>query len=384
MLHGMPGLFDPFVVRGLELANRVVVSPMSQYAAIDGVANDWHFAHLSRFALGGVGMVMIEATAVSADARRTPGDLGLWSDDHAEALVRVVEFLEANGSVPAIQLSHAGRKASERRPWHGETPLTNEDVELRGEAPWPAVGPSPLAYGEAWPVPAEMTEADIAQVVQDFASAAQRASRIGIKAVEVYAGHGFLQHQFLSPIANERTDGYGGSFEGRARVALETAEAIRAVIPDSMPLFFRLSITDWLDDGLTVEESIELAKQLGDRGVDVIDCTSGGIGGDRPVRFPLGEGYQVDLAKQVKMGAGLATMAVGMIWSGTHADQVIRSGQADLVAVGRELLDDPNWTHHAARELGVDTSHTLWPAESGWWLGKRQRAIDKLGLRPNG
>ncbi len=378
----MAGLFDPLTIRGTELPNRIVLSPMSQYRAVDGIANDWHFAHLSRFALGGVGTVMLEATAVSAEARRTPGDLGLWTDAHAEPLERIVEFLSSNGSVPAIQLSHAGRKASERRPWHGETPLDDEDVELRGESPWPSFGPSPVAYSAVWPEPIEMTEGDIASVVGDFAAAADRAQRVGLRALEVYAGHGFLQHQFLSPIANQRTDRYGGDFYGRARFALETAEAIRGVWPDEFPLMFRVSVTDWLDDGLSVEESIELAKQLRDRGVDVIDCTSGGIGGDRAVRFPLGEGYQVALSEQVRRGAGIATMAVGMIWDASHADGVIRNGQADLVAIGRELLDEPNWAHHAARQLEVDSSHSLWPPESGWWLGKRQRAIDKLGLRP--
>ena len=379
----MAGLFDPLTLRGVELSNRIVVSPMSQYAAVDGMANDWHFAHLSRFALGGAGMVIIEATAVSPTARRTPGDLGLWSNAHTEPLERMAAFLSANGSVPAIQLSHAGRKASERRPWHGETPLDSEDQVLRGEGSWRAQAPSPLPYSEAWPDPVEMTEDDIAGVVADFAAAAQRAHDAGIQAVEVYAGHGFLQHQFLSPISNQRTDRYGGDFEGRVRFALETADAIRSVLPDSSPLFFRVSVTDWLDDGWTVEESIELAKQLREVGVDVIDCTSGGIGGDRRVRFPLGEGYQVDLAEQVKHGADIPTMAVGMIWSPAHADEVIQNGQADLVAIGRELLDDPNWPHHAARTLGIDTSHSLWPPESGWWLGKRQRAIDKLNLRPD-
>lgn len=379
----MPGLFDPLTIRGTTLPNRVVVSPMSQYRAVGGVANDWHLAHLGRFALGGAGTVMLEATAVSPDARRTPGDLGLWSDAQAEPIERIADFLSANGSVPAMQLSHAGRKASERRPWHGETPLDAKDLAERGEESWPAVGPSPIAYSEAWPEPVELTEADIKGVVDDFTEAAGRAHAAGIKALEVYAGHGFLQHQFLSPVANQRTDGYGGDTRARSRFALETAEGIRSVWPDALPLIFRISVTDWLEDGWTVNESIDLAIQLRERGVDIIDCTSGGIGGDRPVRFPLGEGYQVELSEQVKRGADIATMAVGMIWSAAHADGVVRNGQADLVAIGRELLDDPNWPLHAARELEVDPNHSMWPPESGWWLGKRQRAIDKLGLRPD-
>lgn len=378
----MAGLFDPLKVRGLELPNRIAVSPMSQYRAIEGMANDWHLGHLARFALGGAGTVMLEATAVSEQGRRTPGDLGLWSDDHAEPIERIARFLTDNGSVPAIQLAHAGRKASERRPWHGETPLDAADLDLRGEAAWVAMGPSRLRYSEAWPEPAKMTLDDIATVVDDFAAATTRAINAGIKAVEVYAGHGFLLHQFYSPIANDRTDAYGGDFDGRVRIVLETADAIRAVMPDELPLIFRLSTTDWLDDGWTVDESVELARRLATSGVDIIDCTSGGIGGDRPVRFPLGEGYQVSLSEEVRTRAQIATMAVGMIWSATYADRVIRSGQADLVAIGREFLDDPNWAHHAARELEVDTGHRMWPPESGWWLGKRQRAVDKMGLRP--
>lgn len=379
----MVGLFDPLVLRGTTLPNRVVVSPMSQYRAVDGMANDWHLGHLARFALGGSGTVMLEATAISEDARRTAGDLGLWSDAHAEPIERIAAFLAENGSVPAIQLAHAGRKASERRPWHGETPIDDEDLELRGERAWQASGPSRLRYSEAWPEPRPMTVDDIASVVQNFAASAERAVAAGMQAIEVYAGHGFLLHQFYSPIANDRSDQYGGDAEGRSRIVRETAEAIRNAIPDSIPLIFRLSITDWLEDGWSVEESVVLSKQLAECGVDVIDCTSGGIGGDRPVRFPLGEGYQVELSERVRKEAAIPTMAVGMIWSAAHADGVIRSGQADLVAIGRELLDDPNWAHHAARELGVDPAHSMWPPESGWWLGKRQRVVDKLGLRPD-
>lgn len=377
----MPGLFEPLALRGVSLANRIVVSPMSQYRAVDGVANDWHLAHLGRFAMGGAGMVMIEATAVSEQGRRTPGDLGLWNDGQIEPVERLASFLAANGAVPAVQLAHAGRKASERRPWHGETPLDADDLQLRGEAAWTAVSPSRLRYSEAWPEPAEMSLADIAAVVADFAAAGRRAVNAGVRAIEVYAGHGFLLHQFYSPIANDRTDAYGGNFDGRVRIVLDVARALRTEMPDELPLIFRLSVTDWLDDGWTVEESVELSRLLASCGVDLIDCTSGGIGGDRPVRFPLGEGYQVSLSEQIRTEAGVPTMAVGMIWDARFADQVIRSGQADLVAIGRELLDDPNWAHHAARRLGLDLHHESWPSESGWWLGKRQRAIDKLGLR---
>lgn len=376
-----PSLFSSFRLRDVEFANRIVVSPMSQYAANDGLANDWHFAHLSRFALGGAGMVMVEATAVEERGRRTPGDLGLWSQEQIEPLARIAKFLTANGSVPAIQLAHAGRKASERRPWHTEQPLNTQDETERGEAAWTAIAPSPLPYRDGWPVPHVMTEADIAEVVQAFANAARRSLEAGFKLIELYAGHGFLLHQFYSPIANTRTDRYGGDFAGRTRILVEVADAIREVWPDHLPLAYRISVTDWIEGGWTTDESVALAKLLAEHGVDLVDCTSGGIGGDQPVRFPLAEGYQVSLAEAVREQAKVATMTVGMIWASSFADDLIRDGKADLVAIARELLDDPNWPLHAARELGVDPGFGMWPPEFGWWLDKRQRAIDRFDLR---
>ncbi len=375
-------LFDPFTLRGVTVPNRIIVSPMSQYAAVGGVATDWHLVHLGRFALGGAGMVMVEATAIEERGRRTPGDLGLWNDEHVEPLARVASFVSANGSVPAIQIGHAGRKASERRPWHREGPLTDEDATERGEPAWPTVAPSALAYGEGWHVPAEMTAADIEQMLAGFAATAARARDAGFKALEVYAGHGFLLHQFYSPIANVRTDAYGGGFEGRTRAVVETAQRIRTEWPDELPLIFRLSATDWLDDGWTVEETVELAKLLKDAGVDMIDCTSGGIGGDRRVSFPLGQGYQVPLAEQVRREADIACATVGMIWDASYANDVVAEGRADMVAIARELLDDPNWPLHAAAQLGDPADFSGWPVEAGWWLSKRHRATTKLNLRP--
>ena len=375
-------LFDPFTLRGVEIPNRVVISPMSQYRAEQGFANDWHLVHLGRFALGGAGLVFCEATAVEERGRRTHGDLGLWRDEQIDGLARITRFLEAEGAVPGVQLAHAGRKASERRPWHGETPVVEEDVELRGEAPWTAIGPSPLPYAEGWPAPHEMSPEDIADVVGAFRDAAFRAQAAGFKVIEVYAAHGFLIHQFYSPVANQRDDAYGGDFEGRIRLGLEVAEAIRAVWPEDKPLIFRLSATDWLEGGWELEDTIEFARRLKACGVDMIDCSSGGIGGrERPRRMTLSQGFQAPFAAAVRRQAEIATMAVGFIWDPAAAAAIVHEQQADLVALAREVLSDPNWTLRAAEDLGRDEGFALWKPEFGWWLNRRERLVRKLGLR---
>ena len=376
------GLFSAYSLRGVTLPNRVVVSPMSQYIAEDGHANDWHFAHLSRFALGGAGLVFTEATAVERRARRTPGDLGLWDDAQIPELARIAGFVSEQGSVPGIQLAHAGRKASERRPWHGETPLNAEDEAERGEAPWTAIGPSAVPYGENWHPPRAMTLDDIATVIDAFRAAAARALAAGFKVVEVYAGHGFLLHQFYSPIANTRDDAYGGSFDGRIRLSVEVARAIREVWPDELPLIFRLSATDWVDGGWELEDTVELARRLKAAGVDMIDCSTGGIGGTRkPRRMPLAPAFQTPHAETVRREAGIAAMTVGFIWEAAVADRIVREDRADLIAMARALLYNPNWPLQAARELGVDPDFAMWKPQFGWWLDKRERAIRKLGLR---
>ncbi|MEM8687863.1 MAG: NADH:flavin oxidoreductase/NADH oxidase [Pseudomonadota bacterium] len=378
----MSALFSPLTLRGVTLKNRIAVSPMSQYRAKEGVANDWHMVHLGRFALGGAGLVFAEATAVEPEGRRTHGDLGLWTDAQAEKLKPIAAFLEAEDAVPGIQLGHAGRKASERRPWHGETPVDAEDEALRGEAPWPAIAPSAIPYADGWPTPSEMTEVDIERVIGAFGASAGRAVAAGFKFIEVYAAHGFLQHQFLSPIANTRQDSWGGTDEGRRRFSVETAKAIRNAIPDDIPLSFRLSATDWVDGGLEVEHTIEVAAALKNAGVDIIDCSTGGIGGrERPRRMELAQGFQVPFAARVKEDADIATMAVGFLWDAAVCEKVIASGQADMVALARELLADPNWPNRVAAELGSDENHALWPEEAGWWLMKRERLSKKLGLR---
>ncbi len=378
----MTHLFSPFTLRDVTFKNRIAVSPMSQYRALNGDANLWHAVHLGRFAMGGAGLVYTEATAVEADGRRTHGDLGLWDDSQIKELRRIAEFIENEGSVPGIQLAHAGRKASERRPWHGETPVDAEDVAERKEEPWDAIAPSAIPYADGWPTPCEMSEDDIQRVIAAFGSAARRSHEAGFKIIEVYAAHGFLIHQFLSPIANQRTDQWGGSAEGRMRFAIKVAESIRENWPEKYPLVFRLSATDWLDGGLEAADTIEISKALKAVGVDMIDCSTGGIGGkDRPRRMVIEQGFQVPFAHQVKSEADIATMAVGFLWDAKTCEEHIATGKADMVALARELLDDPNWPLHAAAELGADENHNMWSVEAGWWLMKRDRLLTKLGLR---
>lgn len=381
----MATLFEPFRIRDITLKNRVCVSPMSQYYAKDGLANDWHFAHLARFALGGCGTVFTEATAVTPAGRRTHGDLGLWDDGQIEAMSRITNFIKAQGAVAGIQLAHAGRKASERRPWHGETPVDNEDTQLRKEYPWIAKGPTEEPYGEGWPSPERMTEKDISAVIESFGAAAGRADAAGFDVIEVYAAHGFLLHQFYSPLCNSRDDAWGGDFERRIRLCLEVASSIRKQWPDNKALFYRMSATDWIDGGWNVDDSVQLAKALKARGVDLIDCSSGGIGGPHPLpRFPLGPAFQADLAEKVRKDADIASMSVGFIWEAKIANAVIESGKADLVAVARELLNNPNWALHAAEELAADDDYSMWDPAFGWWLNKRKRVMRKLRLRENG
>lgn len=377
----MATLFEPYQIRGITLKNRVCVSPMSQYRAKDGLANDWHFAHLARFALGGCGTVFTEATAISSKGRRTHGDLGLWDDGQIEAMSRIAKFIKAEGATPGIQLAHAGRKASERRPWHGETPVNDEDINVRDEYPWIAMGPTSEPYRSEWPATKMMTEEDINRVINEFGAAAARADAAGFEAIEVYAAHGFLLHQFYSPLCNSRDDVWGGDFERRIRLSLEVASSIRRHWPDDKALFFRISATDWIDGGWSISDSIRFAQALKIRGVDVIDCSSGGIGGPHPMpHFPLGPAFQSELAEKVRHGAEITTMSVGLIWEAKIANAIIESGKADLVAIGRELLNNPNWALHAAEELSVDNSFSMWDPAFGWWLHKRKRVMQKLGL----
>ena len=338
-------LFSPLTIRGLTLPNRIVVSPMCQYSSEDGFANDWHFVHLGSRAVGGAALILTEASAVLPEGRISPQDLGIWKDEHVEFLARIFRFLEAQGSIPGMQLAHAGRKASTDAPWKGSKPL---GVEAGG---WkPIFAPSPLPFAEGYQTPQELDLDGIARVCNAYAQAAQRAQAAGAKVIEIHAAHFYLIHSFLSPLSNSRTDSYGGSFENRIRFLCETVTAVRRIWPEEYPLFIRISATDWLEDGWTIEDSIVLARQLHSLGVDLIDCSSGG---NLPnVAIPVGPGYQTPFASRIRQETGIATAAVGMISAAAQADHIIRSGQADLVVMAREFLRHPYWPLHAARELG--------------------------------
>jgi len=334
---------SPLSIRGVTLRNRIAVSPMCQYSAEDGLANDWHLVHLGSRAVGGAGLVITEATAVEPRGRITPLDLGIWEDRQIEPLSRIVAFLKRHGAVPGIQLAHAGRKASCRIPWEGGLALPPE------EGGWQPVAPSPVPFKPQDPTPAELDGAEIQTIVSAFAAAARRARLAGFEVAEIHSAHGYLLHEFLSPISNRRGDQYGGSLAGRTRFPLEVAEAVRAAWPDSLPVFLRLSATDWVEGGWDLEQSVELAAQLRTAGVDLIDCSSGGLVPDAKV--PAQPGYQVPFADRIRRDAGILVGAVGLITQPEQADQIIRSGQADLVLLAREFLRDPYFPIHAARAL---------------------------------
>ena len=340
----MPHLFEPLTLRGLTLRNRIVVSPMCQYSANEGFVNDWHFVHLSSRAVGGAALVFVEATAVSPEGRISPDDLGLWDDVHGVAFERVVRFVKGEGAAFGVQLAHAGRKASSKRPWDGFGSVPPE------EGGWEPIGPGDVPFSPSHTTPRAMTTEDIHRVVEDFRRAAFRARRAGFDVVEVHAAHGYLIHEFLSPLTNTRTDEYGGSFENRVRLCLEVVKAVREVWPEDLPLFVRISATDWVEGGWNVDEAVELARRLGGMGVDLIDCSSGG--NIATAQVPAEPGYQVPFAEKIKHGAAIATGAVGLITKPEEADAIIRLEQADLVLLAREMLRDPYWPLRAARELG--------------------------------
>ena len=343
-------LFDPLALRGVTARNRVMISPMCQYSCEDrsGRATDWHLVHLGSFATGGAGIVSVEATAVEARGRISPWDMGLWDDDQIEPLARIARFVREQGAIPAIQLSHAGRKASVDRPWTGGKPIAP------GEIGWRVVGPSAIPFDTEHQTPEPMTAAQIGEIVAAFTRAAERALAAGFELIELNAAHGYLLHQFLSPASNQRDDRYGGDLEGRMRLPLEVTQAVRAIWPQRLPLFVRVSATDWLDDdparpSWTLEQTIAFARRLKELGVDAIDCSSGG--NEAHVRIPAGPGYQAPLAERVRREAGIPTVAIGLITEPAQADQIIRSGQADLVALARAALRNPHWPLHAAMTL---------------------------------
>ena len=341
-------LFSAFSVRGVTLRNRIAVSPMCQYSAVDGVPNDWHLVHLGSRAVGGAGLVIAEASAVSADGRISPGDAGIYSDAQIDAWQAITRFIAGAGAVPGVQLAHAGRKASTARPWDGGKPV---DAAHGGWSP--ILAPSALPFDDGHPTPQAMTRSDIDALVGDFRAAALRALAAGFQLVEIHAAHGYLLHEFLSPLANRREDDYGGSFENRTRLLCEVVAAVRAVWPERLPLFVRISATDWAEDGgWDIEQSVALALQLKPLGVDLIDVSSGGM---LPhARIPVGPGFQVPFARRIRAEAGIATGAVGGITDAVQAQQIVHTGDADLVLLARELLRDPYWPYHAAKQLNAE------------------------------
>jgi len=371
-----PLLFTPVTLREVALRNRIVIPPMCQYSATDGRANDWHLVHLGRFALGGAGLVFVEATAIHPEGRITHGDMGLWSDAHIAPLKRVAAFLKAEGTVPAIQLAHAGRKASMQRPWHGNGPLDASD-RARGEEAWPIVAPSPLPLDEGWLMPTALEANDLGALREAWRCAALRALEAGFEVVEIHGAHGYLLNTFLSPLTNRRTDRYGGDRAGRMRFPLEIAETLRAAWPKDRPVFFRVSSVDGIDGGSTLEDTVALARELKVRGIDVLDCSSGGIAGSATAaRVPRVPGFQVPFAERVRREVGIATMAVGLILEPRQAEAVLARGQADLIAIGREALYDPNWPLHAERVLSPESADFAhWPVQAGWWLDRRERGL---------
>ena len=348
----MSKLFSPLKLRGLELKNRIFVSPMCQYSSEDGMPTQWHLVHLGSRAVGGAALVMMEATAVSAEGRISPSDMGLWSDAHAEAMKPIAAFIAAQGAAPGVQLAHAGRKASTAVPWAGDAAVP------RDAGGWTPIAPSAVAFSETYHVPRAMTVDDIDRVVDEFAIATRRAVGAGFQVVEIHLAHGYLVHEFLSPLSNTRTDNYGGSFENRTRLALQIARRVRDAWPAERPLFARISATDWADGGWDLEQSIVLARALASMGVDLVDCSSGGLVSG--VKIPLRPGYQVPFAEAIRREAKIATGAVGLITEPAQAEAIIASGQADAVSLAREMLRDPYWPLRAASVLGDDVA---WPTQ---------------------
>lgn len=348
-------LFSPLKFRSIELRNRIAVSPMCMYSATDGVPNDWHLVHLGSRAVGGAGLVIVEATGVRADGRISPGCLGLWNDEQLNKFKPIVEFIKNNGAVAGIQLAHAGRKASTDLAWKGGKPLA------ANQGAWQTVAPSALPFTEGWHTPRELSVPEMKQLAQDYVHSAELAQKAGFQLIELHMAHGYLMHEFLSPISNHRTDEYGGSLENRMRFPLEVATAVRKAWPQDLPIFVRISATDWLDQGgWDLEQSITFAKELKKIGIDLIDCSTGG---NVPhAKIPVGPSYQVPFADGVRQKAEIPTGAVGKITDPHQAEEILQSGKADLILMARELLKDPYWPLHAAEKLGVNVT---WPLQYG-------------------
>lgn len=345
-------LFQPIKIKSIEFKNRIVVSPMCEYSSIDGFANDWHLVHLGSRAVGGAGLIITEATAVSSEGRITHADLGIWKDEHISALKKITQFIEAHGAVPGIQLAHAGRKASHSKPWEGGGALTTES-EL-----WQTFAPSAIAYKQGEPLPNEMSKEDINKVIADFKAATIRAIEAGFKVIEIHAAHGYLINEFLSPLSNQRADKYGGSFNNRIKFLLEIIEAVREAWSDDYPLFVRISANEWVEGGWSIEDSVALSKILKTKGVDLIDCSSGGNSHEQ--KISAGPLYQVPFAERIKRECGILTGAVGIITTAEEAEQILVNQQADMILLARQFLSDPYFPLHAAKVLGAEVK---WPVQ---------------------
>jgi 2,4-dienoyl-CoA reductase-like NADH-dependent reductase (Old Yellow Enzyme family) len=356
-------LLSPLTIRSVTFRNRIVMSPMCQYIAKEGFADDWHLVHLGSRAAGGVGLVFVEATAVTRDGRITNGDLGIWRDEHIEPLARIARFVHSQGAVAGIQLAHAGRKASCDLPWNGGAGLLTAAA-----GGWPVVGPSAIAFDDGNPVPTALDEAGIDGIVAAFEAATKRALKAGFRVIEVHSAHGYLLHEFLSPLSNHRTDAYGGSLENRMRLVLRVTESVRKLVPEELPVFVRISATDWAEGGWDADQSVVLAARLKDLGVDLIDVSSGGL--VPKARIPVGKGYQVPLARKIRDEAQVMTGAVGLIIETEHANEIVTGGDGDLVFIARELLREPYWALKAQQELGEDPS---WPISYGYAVKRRAK-----------
>lgn len=355
-------LLSPLTIRGVTFRNRIAMAPMCQYSAENGFAHDWHLVHLGSRAVGGVGLVIVEATGVTSNGRISPGDLGIWKDEHIEPLARIVRFVHSQGAIAGIQLAHAGRKASCDLAWKGGARLSPE------QGGWPVVAPSPIPFNEDDPIPQTLDHEAIEDIVAAFEAAARRALAAGFKVIEIHAAHGYLLHEFLSPISNQRSDEFGGSLENRMRLLLRVAEQLRRLIPEELPLFVRISATDWVEGGWDVDQSVELARRLSSLGVDLIDVSSGGM--VPHARVPVARGYQVPFARRIRDEAGIRTGAVGMITDPNHADEIITGGDANLVFLARELLREPYWAIKAQQTLGQEPA---WPVQYGYVVKRRAR-----------
>ncbi len=373
-------LFEPVTIRQTTLKNRVMISPMANYSALDGMPTDWHLVHLGKFAVGGAGVVIAEATAVTREGRITNGDTGLWSDAQIAPWARIVEFMRTQGTVPGIQLAHAGRKGSMQRAFDGNGPLTPDDI-ARGEETWQPVGPTDEPIDSGYAVPRAFTTSELKALTDDWVAAAERALKAGFDWLEIHNAHGYLVHQFLSPLSNTRTDGYGGDFEGRLRWPLELAAALRETWPDDKPVSLRISAVDGDALGWQMADSVEYARRLKALGIDMICTSSGGLKGSATnARVKRSYGYQVPFAAQIRREAEIRTIAVGLILDPHHAEQILQDGEADLIAIGREALVNPNWPLHAEAALGRPMFEALddWPQQYGWWLKFRERTLESL------